>query len=164
MKQICQKCGQHPATFHYQENVNGVKKEMHLCAHCAAGEGMGPKLWFSADPMFGAIPVFGKASDPRGGSGRACPRCGTSLEEIQKKGKFGCSECYDTFSAQLDLTPFVGNGYPTAPSGEKGTAPTERNKMGEVERWKAELQEALKEENYEKAAILRDQIRAKEGK
>ena len=163
MKQICQKCGQHPATFHYQENVNGVKKEMHLCAHCAAGEGMGPKLWFSADPVFGAIPIFGKASPIREGVGRVCPGCGTSLEEIRKKGKFGCSRCYDTFAANLDLTPFVGNGYPLSPSNGQASA-DEKREMGEVERWKAELQEALKEENYEKAAVLRDRIREKEGK
>ena len=33
-----------------------------------------------------------------------------------------------------------------------------------IERINAELQKAISEENYEKAAILRDKIRSKEGK
>ena len=34
----CEHCGKNEATFYYKSNINGVVKEVHLCADCAAEE------------------------------------------------------------------------------------------------------------------------------
>ena len=36
MDELCQICGMRKATIVVKTNVNGVKSEQHLCAHCAA--------------------------------------------------------------------------------------------------------------------------------
>lgn len=36
----CGKCGQNEANYYYRETVNGVTKEIRLCADCAREEGL----------------------------------------------------------------------------------------------------------------------------
>ena len=61
----CEHCGKNEATFYYKSNVNGVVKEVHLCADCAAELGytshlrdaFRPMRLFSDpfEPLFGAL-------------------------------------------------------------------------------------------------------------
>lgn len=168
MKKICTVCGQREAVVHYRETIGGIQKELHLCAQCAEKQGIpGSFSYFgegAADFSLFHFPVSG------GSVSRSCPKCKTDFSAIQG-GSFGCSECYDRFASKLDLTPFVGSGYregrvvPKNPKGER-RAEASSNEKGQrkADQLKEELKEALSKENYEKAAILRDQIRELEGK
>lgn len=162
MKQtLCQHCGVKPATVFYRENKNGSERELHLCPECAAKLGIGD---FQKD-LFSSFSLFSPLAEPK--QTAACPLCGTTLSQIRRNGKFGCSTCYDTFSPLLDLTPYVGKGYeekreekPEEPKAAPSGDPAEK----ELNTLKAQLKKAVADEDYEKAAVLRDQIRAKEGK
>ncbi len=159
MSVLCERCGERKATFFYQETKNGVKKEIHLCSHCAGELGLSSEEIFTP---FSLLSPFGvrKAEEEK-----ICPRCGTSLSSVRKKGKFGCSICYDTFSSLLDLTPFVGAGYQEENlSQEKKASSEKKDPPSLLETMKKELKEALEKEEYEKAACLRDKIRAEEGR
>lgn len=165
MKQIlCQNCGVKPATYFYQENINGSKLELHLCPDCAAKLGVGEYQ----ENLFSSFSMFTPPAAPAKKTA-VCPLCGTTLEQIREKGKFGCSTCYDTFREKLDLTPYVGKGYEgkkqvkTPPSAPPAKSPAPSGEAS-VEQLKAELKQAVAEENYEQAAILRDKIRAREGR
>ncbi len=157
---LCEKCGKNKATFFYQENKNGIKKEIHLCSHCAGEAHLTSEDFFTPFSLFS--PFVGRDLQAE----KKCPRCGMTLSAIQKKGKFGCSECYDTFSKELDLTPFIGKGY----EGELKTEKTKKEEqkpsaaLSPLDSLKAQLKKALEEEEYEKAATLRDEIRREEGK
>ena len=97
----------------------------------------------------------------------ACPLCGTTLDRIRHSGKFGCSTCYDTFAKMLDLTPYVGKGYDgksAEPPAEQQTPTAQKAQINELDALRAELKQAVAAEDYEKAAVLRDKIRAKEEK
>lgn len=155
-KVYCEKCGKRPATFFYEENKMGKITKLQLCSHCAASLGLGEK---GDDPFFSFPLFFDGGVDKKV---KTCPSCGMTLSEIQRKGKFGCSACYDTFAPSLDLTPFVGKGYEGKTEEKK--AKEEKKKEDPISLLKKELKEALSREEYEKAAILRDQIRAEEGK
>ncbi|MBR5295165.1 MAG: hypothetical protein IKU24_01090, partial [Clostridia bacterium] len=147
MTKLCEKCGERKASFFYQENKNGVKKEICLCAECAGKLGLLSETVFDPFPLF-SFPSLGKEREEK-----ACPVCGTKLSQIRKKGKFGCSVCYDTFSHLLDLTPFIGNGYSEKEIKKTETKNAENTpSLSPIEKWKKELQEALKKEEYEKAA------------
>ena len=37
---MCQNCGKSPATTHVKRTVNGKTAEWHLCAECAAKQGL----------------------------------------------------------------------------------------------------------------------------
>jgi len=48
----CQKCGQNEVNFYYSSNVNGAVSETHLCSPCASGEGYDIMNMFSFKGMF----------------------------------------------------------------------------------------------------------------
>ena len=171
MKQtLCARCGK-PATVYYRESVNGKTREMHLCAACAEKAGVGkntvhmPGFW--EDDFFGALPLFsGFFGEPAIEQGARCPRCGKTLRQIREDGRFGCSQCYESFGRELDLKPFIGNGYKGEPlsGGAPAEKETKESPEQEIARLKEELQKAVAAEAYEKAAALRDEIRQKEGR
>ena len=170
---ICARCGK-PATVYYKETVNGKTREMHLCAACAAKEGVGkdafqlPGFW--DDDFFGMTPLFSNLfGAPALERSARCPRCGKTLREIREDGRFGCSQCYESFGDQIDLRNF-SKGYKgerlcPAPEGEKQEkAEQKEDAASRLARLKAELKKAVAEEAYERAAALRDEIKKEEGR
>ncbi len=149
---LCQNCGQNPATVFYHETKNGAERELHLCNQCAAKLGIGS---FQED-LFASFSLFSPHKH-ESKKEEHCPLCGTTLSQIRHRGKFGCSSCYDTFGTKLDLTPFVGKGY----NGEK-PIPEKKSDESKIASLKAELKKAIAAEDYERAAVLRDEIRAQE--
>lgn len=162
MKTTCSICGAREAVLHYRENINGREKEYHLCPQCAKEKGMGA---FHED--LGFFSPLMSPFTPR--EERSCPHCKTTLAAVKKKGVFGCPSCYEAFQPFLDLSPFVGQGYTggrlTLSQKEKEKKEEEKPSLeGEIKKMKQELRRAVEEENYEKAALLRDKIRETEGK
>ena len=95
-----------------------------------------------------------------------CPNCGTTLREIIKHGKFSCHECYQHFHTEAaDLIQHVQGGA-TSHVGKKPKTkpdkPDEKKLLTDIEILKAQLAKAIKEERFEDAAIIRDQITALE--
>ena len=41
---LCQNCGKNQATTHVKKTINGETTELHLCAACAAKQGLG-SMW-----------------------------------------------------------------------------------------------------------------------
>lgn len=161
-KTLCQHCGVKPATVFYRENKNGVRRELQLCPECAANMGIGELQ----DPFSSAFSLFSHSTPAK--KEAACPLCGTTLSQIRRDGTFGCSRCYDTFANMLDLSPYVGTGYKLTdanPPKARPSAPDTPPKQDkdELSTLKQELKNAVDAEDYERAAVLRDKIRAKEG-
>ncbi|MBP5289071.1 MAG: UvrB/UvrC motif-containing protein [Clostridia bacterium] len=167
MKQtICARCGK-PATVYYRESVNGKTREMHLCAACAAKEGVGqntvhlPGFW--DDDFFGMTPLFsGLFGEPGLERSARCPRCGKTLRQIREDGRFGCSQCYESFGDQVDLRSvtgtYKGEALTAAPA-EQTPKNVKEDPAARLARLKEELKKAVAAEEYEKAASLRDEIR-----
>ena len=106
-------------------------------------------------------------------AGVCCGTCGTNLEWIKMGNQLGCKECYNVFSdviqndlmetgkvpARLNKTIKMKSHLPLhigkSPLEEADIAPSEQlTSLNEA------LKEALKKENYEQAAWLRDQIKS----
>jgi protein arginine kinase activator len=99
----------------------------------------------------------------------ACGNCGTSLEELRMGHSLGCSECYAVFTDALvddllkeeRISRHLTSNKKTQPL-HIGRAPGEVTEISPTLRLIA-LNEALDEtlirEDYEQAALLRDQIR-----
>ena len=172
-KTLCARCGK-PATVYYKETVNGRTREMHLCAACAAKEGVGKDFThlpgFFDDDFFAPLPLFsGLFAAPAAEQSARCPRCGKTARQIREDGKFGCSQCYESFGKDLDLMPFIGRGYrggALTDGAKQEAAKQARAESGEekLARLRGELKQAIAAEEYEKAAALRDEIRGLEGK
>jgi len=94
----------------------------------------------------------------------ACEKCGMSYEEFQKVGKLGCDNCYNIYGERLKpiLKRLHGDVI------HKGKVPVKASKSirvsKEIEKLKEELNMAVRNEEYEKAAEIRDKIKALEAK
>lgn len=98
-------------------------------------------------------PIYAKS-----GTGRVCPMCGAYESDILRTGKVGCAKCYEFFADILD--PYIQRIFGNAEHVGKapGGASPEVLKARELVKLKNQLKTAISEENYEQAAVFRDQI------
>ncbi|NLP45984.1 MAG: hypothetical protein GX347_02930 [Epulopiscium sp.] len=92
-----------------------------------------------------------------------CPSCKMTYDEFKKTGKLGCENCYQVFEHYLYslIKRMHGNTNHTGKLPQR--AATDLKLERKIRELKKELKTAIEEEAYEKAAQLRDQIRALEG-
>ena len=91
-----------------------------------------------------------------------CPVCGSSIIEIKKTGCAGCHECYAIFKNQIkDFLESKGiEGKYTGSMPERLSS--FRSVLNDRIALQNKLDEALQNENYEKAAMYRDYLKALE--
>ncbi|MBJ6360414.1 UvrB/UvrC motif-containing protein [Paenibacillus sp. GCM10012307] len=168
---LCQECGEKQATLHFTKIVNGEKTEFHICESCARekGEGIpGTSGGFSIHSLLSGLLDFEKSST--GGLGPKppltlrCDECGLTYTQFSKIGRFGCSSCYRHFADRLDplFKRVHGNTIHVGkiPKRSGGQIQFKR----EIEELKKEMQLRIGQEEFEKAAGIRDRIRELESK
>ncbi len=170
----CQKCGIREATTHIKSAVNGKYAEYDLCGKCAKEMGY-TNIFSDMESEWGNFlgSFFGNALPARTQAAR-CESCGSTYSEIAKSGRVGCADCYTLFFDQLMplITRIHGN---TAHCGkvphsleytcvDDGAHSNKSAKDGDIDLLKAQLDKAVKEQNFEKAAELRDKIKEMENK
>ena len=173
---LCQKCNKNPANLHFEQNLNGHKTEIHLCHECAAEMGMKAMSGLGVDMngllegiignMFGSDLAFDSFFENNNRlSGSVCSECGTDLRSLGDSSFLGCPNCYEAFDSFIEknLGRFQRGSRHTGkrPGGARPIREEkpQKKEMSEADRLRAELKEAIKCENYEKAAELRDKIR-----
>jgi protein arginine kinase activator len=161
---ICQNCKLRPAKVHYTEIVNEKMIAMDLCMECAEEKGIEVKQtgpYGLGDLVAGLIDETVEAESDRISKVR-CPSCGYHYSDFKKIGRLGCPECYDAFEAQLVQVLRHVHGS-TQHAGKKAAQVGERAAMRErVAALREELNEAIRAEDYERAASIRDEIRGLE--
>lgn len=164
----CDNCNK-PATVHLTEIRNGKKIEKHLCEQCAAASEGLPAVK-AHTPINELLTNFVMAhSGLQKEVGTTCEHCGITWAEFRQHGLFGCEHDYDLF--EKDLTPLLQRAHesathhtgkvPTRAGGTTGGVPKKRKTI-DVAKLKKELQRAIENEDYERAAQLRDAIREAE--
>ena len=166
---LCQNCGRSEATTHIKRVVNGEATEHHLCAQCA--QDLGYTDMFSGFSPLSLSDFFGDMlGDMRGkaiGAGvTRCPKCGNSFNDIVRDSRLGCAECYRTFYDKLQpsLERIHGralhNGKRVSVRVPENKQPTKEERIAVL---KNELDGAVKAQEFEQAAKLRDEIKELEG-
>jgi protein arginine kinase activator len=158
---LCQVCHVNSAAIKIAHTINGKKIEVNLCKDCAEQKGIDNP--FSALPqMFGNFiaELLGENTLRREKSHdkRRCPGCGTSWETFEKTGLLGCGQCYDTFLEDLKLVLRRIHGS----NQHIGSCPKSFRRVvdhSKIKNFRTQLERAIKSENFEKAAELRDIIR-----
>ncbi len=156
---LCQRCKKNQAEYYYKQNINGNISEVALCKECASEQ---EKSFFADDALnlLGGFFGYPTVSKARALPKKVCPSCGSSFSDLRKTGKAGCAQCYKTFEAELTGSVKSIHGSVS----HKGKAPgnfkdkAERSKL--IDRLKSELDAAIANEEYEKAAKIRDEIRS----
>ena len=151
----CEHCGKNEVTFVYQSNVNGQVTEKHLCAECAEKLGYTQRLAAYSQRM--TRNLFG---------GGLFEDFFTPVPSLLGGLSRMLENPFDDFFADM---PALG-----APAEAKQEAPKsqdtlleqeEQNKISRERQLNAlrmEMQKAVSEEKFERAAELRDQIHSME--
>jgi len=154
----CKKC----ISIVYKEVINGSMETSHMCEECPIFK---KKLHGEEVSSFGVQWAGGK-------QGLSCMNCGISLETLHLEQHLGCSDCYTIFEQIIiealkteDLIPkkikdvLKKNKSCQLHAGKtphEELAPKISTQMHDLS---DALSEALKKENYEQAAALRDQMK-----
>ena len=159
---LCQKCNKNEATIHRVTVINGAKNEVHLCEDCAREEGGIPSL-----AIQNILKGFLEKSQSKEQS-LYCPNCSMTLEKFKSDGFLGCTQCYSVFEEYLEpiLHSIHGTAVhegkqPKSSAMKTAAQPVlEPKKPSGAELLKNELKQAIEEENYERAAQIRDELKA----
>jgi len=153
-------CAQCKKQIHvlYQEIVGSSVTRTEMCADCPVLD----------ERLHGTSP----SPDANQGIELFCNRCHTSFHDVKMGGPLGCTECYLIFGDMLISELSQAKRIPIRLQKEcllkkslplhVGIQPTEipfSHVSSQMHSLQEALQQALKKENYEQAAQLRDQIK-----
>jgi protein arginine kinase activator len=153
-----------PATVHVTQIRNGKATELNLCENHAHEAGLLSGASISLPGLLAEAAGSGSTKKRRRGRKTAtrCDVCGTSWSKFQSSGRLGCAHCYESF--RRDLMPLLERIHESAH--HEGRVPQHLQRtLGrrqDIERLQRELTDAVAREEYERAADLRDQIKALE--
>ena len=148
---LCENCGKNVATVHYEQIINGVRTEKHLCAECAKKLEMDS---FMFEPSNFFAPLFSNKIER---TARVCKTCGCTEQEFLDTQFVGCPDCYDTFQDLIE--PMIQRIHGSTKHKTARIAAKPHNELSEVDKLKNELNDAVEKQEYEKAAKLRDRIK-----
>lgn len=160
---LCQRCNKAQATVHLLDILpeSDEKRERHLCEQCAAEEGLTTQKHESINEILSSLIKQSSGATPK--KDTTCPECGMTFREFRANGLLGCPNDYRAF--EESLMPLIERAHDggtrhfgKVPHGVAGEPP-KFSKLAELRR---DLQEAVDTEDYERAATLRDDIKALE--
>jgi protein arginine kinase activator len=156
---LCENCHQNVATVHLTEIIQSEKKEIHLCNDCANDKGITLKPFFVLNDVLGSL--AGEEELPEDAT-PYCDHCGLSYNDFRQHGRLGCAKDYDTFKKQLN--PFLEKVHNSLfHCGKVPQNSQEQVKDAQkIIRLRKSLKEAVENEEYEKAANLRDDLKKHE--
>ena len=158
----CERCKKNRATVHMKHPLSGIKKELYLCEECSETV----QIIVLLDNMFEDnlknihfVPT-GALKDLHAHECKfVCKECGVSFEELKKGGYLGCTTCYQDFCDILK--PFLEGSHGNTT--HEGKYPRRGGKSlkreNEILKLRFLLNKSIEEEDFEKAAFLRDKIR-----
>jgi protein arginine kinase activator len=164
----CQICKKDEATIHLTEINDGTRTELHICEQCAIDRGIAIKSNIPINELLSSLLSVQPSDDEMFGQKDeelTCPRCGFTIEKFRKETVLGCPNDYEVF--EKVLLPLIKKAH-DGKTNHCGKVPAKlpgdvKEKM-EISNLKLQLEAAVKAENYEQAAELRDRINQAEDK
>lgn len=154
---LCQQCKKQTATVHLTDLVKGEKRERHLCEACASQEGVIVKQHVSVPDLLNSFLMSQSGAQEL--ARMRCPECGMTFMEFRSQGLLGCPNDYEVFGEAL------ANVIERAQEGKThhtGKSPGQSMELNSIERERVNLQrelsDAIANEDYERAAQVRDRL------
>lgn len=160
----CDNCGKNQAVIHLTQIVENEMSTFHLCDACAAEKGLETGVSAPTAPLTDFLAQMGKSTGlgPASPAG-ACEFCGLTLSDFKRTGRLGCPHCYSHFDQHLrGLLRKLHGGTQHMGKVYLPPDPTEMDRTARVTSLRRSLARAVETEDFERAAVLRDQIRRTE--
>lgn len=167
-------CSLKKVIFATEMENNNVVRELELCQQCGQDylENPYPKLIkIDHEPETTEIKIItnldelyeiiGIEPTPLPPPKDPCPGCGLTLDEFNRIGKFGCSECYDHYLDEFEALagPFHGNeGSHLGKTPKRQYEDTTNPVLDELKTLRLKLVRAVEHEKYEEAADLQKKL------
>lgn len=173
-RMLCQVCKQHEATVNVTEvshefdpappggaEVTKLSaRERHLCEACAQAAKLSQGPTAGVAEIWKLLQASQQKKQKREVGGVTCPDCGMTLREFRQRGRMGCPKDYEVFGAPLrDLLERI-HGATQHIGRRPGCDETEQRRMQRIIELRAALDAAIRDEAYEAAAKLRDELKA----
>ena len=161
-------CNDNEATVHLTEVVNDNVTKLHLCEECARKKSEEMQSHFGLTDLLSSLMDVGSTVPEEGTAAKRvvkrCPSCGMTYQDFRETGRLGCGTCYETFEKNLSelLRKIHGSDKHVGKMPFQGEEV--REEQNDLKRLKEELEELIRVEEFEKAAVLRDRIRESENK
>lgn len=161
---LCDFCHENEAAIYLEQvSSDGQKRKVNLCMECAMKRGISndPRsIESSIGNLFKELAIISKRI--QADNSRVCPVCGMAVMDFKKSGRVGCPECYAIFKGDikkhLERRGISGN--------YTGSMPERLSTVNSVLNDRTVLQDKLDRavacEDYEKAAMYRDYLKALE--
>ena len=171
LRMLCDECGKNKATVHLTEIINEQITKLNLCEACAKDKGSDVEQHFGIADLLAALSDVEEAPQTAAGvtAKNRCSQCGLTYEDFKKIGRLGCGECYTEF--KNSLAPLLKRIHGAAQHLGKSPTPDllKEQKLNskiqdELRVIKEQFQKAVKNEEFEEAAALRDKIKFLEKK
>lgn len=165
-EKACEQCGSTNAVVHLTQVVDDQVTTTHLCEACAAKKGL--QTHFPAGNLPLADFLANMETVPANSSGGpeedlACPFCDLTARGFKEAGRLGCPQCYSTFEGHLrSLLRRIHGGTQHVGKIYLPPDPSVTEKEQQLDGLRRKLTRAVETEDFERAAELRDQIRALE--
>ena len=154
---LCEECQKNEATVVITVTAGGEVTTRHLCPDCMKKMEQSFAQGDVQGFLSSLLSILSSAPKP---PALTCSGCGLTYEEFQQTGKLGCAQCYTDFAEQL--RPLLQRIH--GRSQHAGRAPAGQQKECELSRCidtlRAQMEQAITQEDFESAARLRDEIRA----
>jgi len=159
---LCDICKKLEATVHLTQIVDAKMVKVDLCDGCAKTKGIQETTGFSlADLVVG----LGSAEEMKAESpGVKCPSCGFTQADFKKTGRLGCAVCWEAFEAGLAALLKAMHKSDRHAGKVPSKAAHTLVITEQIKELSDNLEKAVREEKYEDAAHIRDQIRQLESK
>lgn len=158
----CDNCGERLAEIHISETIGGKEVHYHLCEHCAQKKGINIEADmtdFSVQNLVGGLLKVGiENKNNVFQEDVMCDGCGLTFNEFKNIGRFGCAKCYSAFEDGIEpiLRKIHGNSCHRGKHPKNYPAYDVKEEMTKL---REALNNAVKNEEYEKAAVLRDKLK-----
>ena len=156
---LCCICKEREATVHLTQIAGEKMQKVDLCEECAKTKGVNDPTGFSLADLLLGLGASQEIEQSAGGGEIRCPRCGFTQADFKKAGRLGCPDCYKAFAEGLEgLLKSMHKG-----TRHVGKVPESlrqsRDLSDRLKNLQKKLAKAIEDENFEQAALLRDEIK-----
>jgi protein arginine kinase activator len=156
---LCCICKEKEATVHLTQIAGDKMQKLDLCEECAKSKGVNDPTGFSLADLLLGLGASQEIEQAAGGIELKCPTCGFTQADFKKAGRLGCPDCYRTFAEALEgLLKTMHKG--TRHVGKVPEALRQSRDLADrLAALEKSLSKAVLEEDFERAAQLRDEIK-----